>query len=62
MFCWRADDGPVLNAGWAAFVIFRVCVCVGEGGGGGSITSIPSSGSTYIRNMYVICLWHYVTC
>ena len=22
-FCWRADDGPALNAGLVAFVIFQ---------------------------------------
>ena len=27
MFCWRTDDGPALNAGWAAF-------CEVPGGGG----------------------------
>ena len=31
MFCWRADDGPALNANRAAFLIFVM------GRGGGSI-------------------------
>ena len=32
MFCWRADDGPALNADWAAFEFSSW-----GGGGGGSI-------------------------
>ena len=35
MFCWRADDGPALNADRAAFLNFR------HVGGGGREGSIP---------------------